>query len=87
MKKDSYWTNRRTIRKYTDREVTDELIAEITLKASHAPTTGNMQLYSVVTTRDPEAKRRLAPAHFNQPQVEGCSVVLTFCADLNRMTR
>ena len=53
-------------------------------EASHAPTTGNMQLYSVVTTRSQEGKEKLSPAHFNQPSVKGCDVVLTFCADFNR---
>lgn len=87
MKMEDYWTSRRTIRRYSDRPVSDELIADMLLKASHAPTTGNMQLYSVIISRSPEDKKRLAPAHFNQPQVEGCSAVLTFCADLNRFTR
>ncbi len=79
-----YFANRRTIRKYTAQEVSDELLQEMIELASHAPTTGNMQLYSVVITRSAEGKRALAPAHFNQPAVTGCSVVLTFCADYNR---
>lgn len=84
---ENYFLNRRTIRKYSDKEVSDELLKDLLIKASHAPTTGNMQLYSVVITRDKEMKRRLAPAHFSQPQVEGCSVVLTFCADFNRFVK
>lgn len=85
---ESYFSSRRTIRRYdASRPVDDQLIAEIVEAASHAPTTGNMQLYSVITTRTPEGKRRLAPAHFSQPQVEGCSVVLTFCADFRRFCR
>lgn len=82
-----YFPNRRTIRRYSDREVTTELIDRLLLEASHAPTTGNMQLYSVIETRDKEGLSRLAPAHFNQPQVEGCQVALTFCADFNRFSR
>lgn len=82
-----YWTSRRTIRKYSDRMVSDEMIEDMLLKASHAPTTGNMQLYSVIVSRTDEEKAQLAPAHFNQPQATGCSVMLTFCADLNRVTR
>lgn len=84
---DHFWTSRHTVRKYSEREVSDELLYDLLEKAAHAPTTGNMQLYSVIITRDVNKKRALAPAHFNQPQVEGCSVVLTFCADLNRFTR
>lgn len=55
-------------------------------QAEHTPTMGNLQLYSVVITRKEEGKRRLAPAHFNQPMVEGAPVVLTFCADFRRTT-
>ncbi|MDE5608552.1 MAG: nitroreductase family protein [Muribaculaceae bacterium] len=87
MKNESYWTDRRTIRRYSDRPVSDALLKDMLQKAAHAPTTGNMQLYSVIISRTAEEKHALAAAHFNQPQVEGCSAVLTFCADLNRMTR
>jgi nitroreductase len=86
MENDNYWCNRRTIRRYSDRPIEDALLNDLLLKASHAPTTGNMQLYSVVVSRDADMKRRLAPAHFNQPQVEGSAVVLTFCADFNRFS-
>lgn len=55
-------------------------------QAEHTPTMGNLQLYSVVITRKEEGKRKLAPAHFNQPMVEGAPVVLTFCADFRRTT-
>jgi hypothetical protein len=48
---------------------------------------GNMQLYSVVVTRDAAMKTALAPAHFNQPMVTQAPVVLTFCADFHRFTR
>ena len=47
----------------------------------------NMQLYSVIVTRDKQMKERLAPAHFNQPMVTGAPVVLTFCADFNRFSK
>ncbi len=47
---------------------------------------GNMQLYSVVITREEEEKRVLSPLHFNQPMVMDAPVVLTFCADFNRFT-
>lgn len=82
-----YFKNRRTVRKYTSQAVSDELLAELIEAASQAPTTGNMQLYSVVVTRSEEGKAALAPSHFNQPTVKGCSVVLTFCADFNRFVK
>lgn len=81
---DSYWRNRRTVRKFSDGIVSDDLLDDIIEQASHAPTTGNMQLYSVVISRDKENLKKLYPAHFNQPAATGAPVLLTFCADFNR---
>lgn len=77
---------RRSIRKYSDRDVSDELLNSLLSSAMRTQTMGNLQLYSVVVTRSGEMKRRLAPAHFNQPMVTEAPVVLTFCADTRRMT-
>ena len=79
--------NRRTIRKYKQDEVSAVLLNELLDEAFRASTMGNMQLYSVVVTRDVEMKRKLAPAHFNQPMVTSAPVVLTFCADFNRFSK
>lgn len=81
---DRYFANRRTVRRYTTQEVAPELLTQLLEEATHAPNTGNMQLYSVIVTRSEEGKRALAPLHFNQPAATGCSVLLTFCIDINR---
>lgn len=78
---------RGSIRKYTDRDITDALLNELLTVATRASNTGNMQLYSVVVTRDKGNKEKLAPAHFNQPMVTTAPVVLTFCADVNRFVK
>ena len=77
---------RTSIRKYSDKEVTDELLNRLIEEAERTPTMGNLQLYSVVVTRSEEGKKALAPAHFNQPMVTGAPVVLTICADYRRTT-
>ena len=87
MDKKNHFTNRKTIRKYKSENIPDEIISQMLSEASHAPTTGNMQLYSVIMTRTQEGKEKLSPAHFNQPSVLGCDVVLTFCADFNRFVK
>ncbi|MBP3349106.1 MAG: nitroreductase family protein [Bacteroidaceae bacterium] len=79
--------NRRTIRRYNNTPISDELLNELLEIAFRAPTTGGMQLYSVVVTRNDEMKQRLAPTHFNQPTVTSAPVVLTFCADFNRFVK
>jgi len=77
---------RKSIRKYSDKEVSEELLNRLIEEAERTPTMGNLQLYSVVVTRSEEGKKALAPAHFNQPMVTGAPVVLTICADYRRTT-
>ena len=77
---------RRSIRKYTDAPVSEKLLRRLLSEAERTQTMGNLQLYSVVVTRSEEQKRRLAPAHFNQPMVEEAPGVLAFCAACRRTT-
>ena len=79
--------NRRSIRSYTDKPVDDELLNDILDMGCRASTTGNMQVYSIVVTKDNEKKKELSPCHFNQPMIVGAPVVLTFCADFNRFNK
>ena len=79
--------HRKSIRKYSSKEVPSNLITALLEEAERTPTMGNLQLYSVIVTRDKAMKARLAPAHFNQPMVTDAPVVLTFCADFRRTSR
>ena len=77
----------KTIRKYKTLPVTDETAEKILQAGCRASTTGNMQLYSIIVTREEANKKRLAPLHFNQPMVVNAPLVLTFCADFNRFNK
>ena len=79
--------NRRTIRKYSEQPVEETLLKELLNMGCRASTTGNMQVYSIIITRDDENKRELLPCHFNQKMVTEAPVVLTFCADFNRFSK
>lgn len=79
--------NRRTIRKYSAKPVDDTLLNEILKAGCRTSTTGNMQVYSIIVTRDNENKKELAPFHFNQKMITEAPVVLTFCADFNRFNK
>lgn len=78
--------DRRTIRKFKKEDVSDHLLNNLIETATRAATMGNMQLYSVIITKDEKVKEELAPLHFNQPMIKA-PVVLTFCADFNRFTK
>jgi nitroreductase len=79
--------NRRTIRKYTDKGISEDLLKEILNAGCRCSNTGNMQVYSIIVTRDDEMKKALSPFHFNQKMVIEAPVMLTFCADFNRFSR
>ncbi len=79
--------NRRTIRKYLAKPVNDALLNDILNAGCRASNTGNMQVYSIIVTRDDEKKKELSPLHFNQKMVVEAPVVLTFCADFNRFNK
>ena len=79
--------NHRTIRKYTNDPIPDQILEYILEAGTRASTTGNMQVYSIIVTTDESIKEQLAPCHFNQPMVKMAPVVLTFCADFNRFSK
>jgi nitroreductase len=80
-------SGRRTIRKYLAKPVEEKLLNEILNLGCRTSTTGNMQVYSIVITRDEQMKKDLAPLHFNQKVITGAPVILTFCADFNRFNK
>jgi len=82
-----YFKTRRSIRTYTSKPIDDELLNEILNAGCRASTTGNMQVYSIIVTKDENIKKALSPCHFNQKMVTGAPVVLTFCADFNRFNK
>jgi len=79
--------DRRTIRKYSSESFDDKLLNELLVMGCRASTTGNMQVYSIIITRDEQKKKDLAPLHFNQKMITEAPVVLTFCADFNRFNK
>jgi nitroreductase len=79
--------NRRSIRKYSSQEVEEAVLDEILAAGIRSSTTGNMQVYSIVVTRDQQVKNDLSPCHFNQKMVKEAPVLLTFCADFNRFNK
>lgn len=86
MEKD-YFSSRRSRRRFTDERISDELLDSIVARAMRAPTTGNMQLYSIIVSRRGESRKPLEALHFNQPAATGADILLTVCADFNRFTR
>ena len=81
----SKFLNRASVRAFsTERHVDRATLDALLEAASHAPTTGNMQLYSVIVTTDKALRERLTSLHLGQPAARDCDALLTFCADVHR---
>ncbi|MCD6593424.1 nitroreductase family protein [Candidatus Bathyarchaeota archaeon] len=78
---------RRSIRAFTEEEVSDEEIEKILDAARWAPSAGNIQPWMFVIVRDPKRKRRLSEAALNQLFIEEAPVVIVVCADQERSGR
>jgi nitroreductase len=79
--------NHRSIRKYQDKPIDDQLLSQILEAGVRASNTGNMQAYSIIVTRDPEIRKQLWEVHFKQNMVLQAPVHITFVADLNRFNK
>jgi nitroreductase len=79
--------NHRSIRNFTDKPIDTVIIDEILKAGTRASTTGNMQVYSIIVTKDQFIKEKLWEAHFRQNMVKQAPLVLTFCADFNRFNK
>ena len=79
--------NHRSIRAFKPEGIPSGVLEQILVAGTRASTTGNMQVYSIVVTKDPELKQQLWEVHFKQDMVLQAPVVLTFCADFNRFTK
>lgn len=77
----------RTIRNYKSDPIPDDVLNEILEAGFRASTTGNMQVYSVIVSKDEEKRKELCKLHFGQKMVEQAPVLLTFCADFNRFNK
>lgn len=77
----------RSIRKFDDKEIPEAVLEQILQAGSRASTTGNMQVYSIIVSKDLHIKEKLWVAHFKQNMVKQAPVILTFCADFQRFNQ
>ena len=77
----------RSIRTYKPDPVPEELLQKILEAGIRASSSGNMQSYSIIVTADQELREQLYIAHREQAMVLQAPLLLTFCADFNRMRK
>ena len=76
--------DRKSVRAFTDREITAEEKEAILWAAVNAPTAGNQQLYTILDITDQALKERLVTTCDNQPFIAQAKMVLVFCADCKK---
>ena len=76
--------NRRSIRAYNPKPLTQEEIDAIILGAMRAPTAGNLMMYSMIHVVDQSVKDKLVKTCDNQPHIAKAPLVLLFLADMQR---
>jgi len=74
----------RSIRKFTDQSVADELIGHIVRCGQAAATSSNLQATTVIRVRNPDTRYAIARLAGDQEYVAMAGAFLVFCADLNR---
>jgi nitroreductase len=77
----------RSIRRYKPDPVPDDIINDVLEAGIRASSSGNMNVYSIIVTREQALREQLYTAHFEQRMVLDAPVMVTFCADFHRMRR
>ncbi len=74
---------RRSVRKFKDIPVADEIIAEMLEAARLSPSGGNVQPYCFGVIKNPTIKTKLAEAAGNQMWIATAPVVFACCAEIS----
>ncbi len=77
--------SRRSIRKYTGEEVTDEQVTELLRAAMSAPSAANQQPWRFVAIRSQERRELIPTFHPHASMTPSASVVIAVCGDLREL--
>ena len=81
-------TIRRAMKRFDpDHRLSGEEVDRLLTLTLLSPTAFNVQNWRFVVVRDPELRRQIREAAWNQPQVTEASLFVVFCADLQAWNR
>ena len=75
----------RSVRRYTEEQISNEVLSGLIAAAQGAATSSNLQSWSVISIDDPAKRQAISGACDHQKQVLTAPVFLVFLADLHRM--
>jgi nitroreductase len=74
----------RSIRKYKDKKIPDDLLNKILNLSIRSSTAGNMQSYSIILIKDEQKRKDFYKQYHNQEMVIQAPLLIAFCSDFNR---
>jgi nitroreductase len=77
---------RRSVRRFTNKPVEDEMIKQIIELGNLAPSAGNLQPRDFVVVKNQDTKKKLAKAALNQKFIAQAPFVIVICANMKRVT-
>lgn len=79
-------SNRQSIRSYSDKKISKDLISEIIKYAHLAPSAGNLQARDFIIVEDIEIRKELSKAALDQAFIIEAPVSIVVCANLDRIS-
>jgi len=79
--------SRASVRHFADVSLSEAQLHRLVEAARRAPTSSNLQAYSLIRVTDPQTRRRLAELAGEQRHVAEAPVLFVLCADLARLDR
>ena len=76
---------RSSIRKFSGEKIPEKTIRAIIEAATHAPSSGNVQDWEFIVVQNPETRKKLAEAAYNQNFINEAPVVIVVCTDIERI--
>lgn len=76
--------NRKSIRKYTDEKVSDEIVEELLKAGMQAPSAGNEQPWEFVVLRDKEIMKKITEFHPYSKMLLNTDVAIVVCGDVSK---
>ena len=75
---------RRSIRKYTDQVVTDDIVTQLLKAGMYAPSAGNQQSWEFVIVKNKETLLKITQIHPYSQMLKDTSVAIVVCGNLQR---
>jgi nitroreductase len=76
----------RSIRKFLNKPVSDEIVTELLISSQAASTSSFMQAFSVIKIDSIEKRKSIYALSGNQDYIVECPLFLVFCADLHKFS-